>query len=241
LKSHRVSIEEKYSNVFGGLAAGIAMLIYMILFVWNIQGFVINSFPFVFLAVVLYILKDRIKEGLKKFYFRQAYRWFPDYSTHVINPKGVKIGKINESFAFIKTQQLPEGFLSIRNRHFHEELQALHRHESIIQYKREVTLRNIQRGGLDRRRELTTIFRLNIRHFLDKASNAFQSCLTLDSYTNEILEKLLPKVYHLNIIIRNTYMQKNIKPTSEIQTFRVVIDKTGIKRIEHIRTQQEPC
>jgi hypothetical protein len=241
LKSHRVSIEEKYSNVFGAMAAGIAMLIYMILFVWKSQGFVFNSFPFVFLAVVLYILKDRIKEGLKKFYFRQAYRWFPDYSTQVINPKGVKIGRINESFAFIKSQQLPEGFLSIRNRHFHEELQALHRHESIIQYKREVTLRNIQKGSLDRRRELTTIFRLNTRHFLDKASNAFQNCFTLDSNTNEIQEKLLPKVYHLNIIIRNTYLQKNIKPTSEIQTFRVVIDKTGIKRIEHIRTQQEPC
>lgn len=238
LKSHRISIEEKYSDLFGALAAGIAMMIYMVLLVWRSQDFVINSMPFVFLAVVLYILKDRIKEGLKKFCFRQAYRWFPDYSTHITNPRGKKVGKINESFAFIKSQQLPEGFLHIRNHYFHEELQALHRHESIIQYKREVTLRNIHKGGEGRRRELTTIFRLNVRHFVDKASNPFQNGLILDSYTNEILDKQLPKVYHLNIIIRNTLLEKDKEPSTELQTYRVVIDKAGIKRIELIRTEK---
>jgi hypothetical protein len=235
LKNTRFSLEEKHTHILGATAAGIAMFVYMILFfVWNTSGFVINSFPIVVLAVFLYILKDRIKEGFKTLYYKQAHRWFPDYSTEIRSPKGLSIGKLTENFAFIEPKQLPPGFSKIRNRHFHEELQALQRHETIIQYKREMTL-NPPPSTETRRRELTSIFRLNIHHFLQKISDAFQPDLTLDAYTQEITEKLLPKVYHLNIIIRNTYLQDDLTPKIEIKTFRVVMDKNGIKRVEHIR------
>lgn len=234
LKHVRFSPEEKHRNTLGAFAAGIAMFVYMIFFVWNISSFVINSFPFVALVVFFYILKDRIKEGFKSFYSKQAHRWFPDYSTEITNFKGFEVGKLTESFAFIHAKQLPDGFLKIRNHQFHEELQALHRHESIIQYKREMYL-NPPLYHEDRRKEVTSFFRLNIYRYLQKASNAFQANLTLDPYTQEISERLLPKVYHLNMIIRNSFFQEDLTPKVEIKTFRVVIDKNGIKRVEHIK------
>src|SRR4029077_8644295 len=123
--------------------------------------------------------------------------------------KGFKIGKLKENFSFIDAKQLPSGFLKIRNHHFHEELQALHRHETIIQYKRELVL-NPPFNNEARRREITAIFRLNIHRFLQKASNAFQVHMTLDSYTKEISERLLPKVYHLNLIIHNSFLQGDL-------------------------------
>ncbi|WP_068470918.1 hypothetical protein [Candidatus Protochlamydia phocaeensis] len=236
LKSYRYSLEEKHRNILGATAAGIAMFIYMVLFAWKASDFVINSFPFIFFAVVFYILKDRIKEGLKNIYFRQAYRWFPDYSTEIQSPKGYKVGYLKESLAFIDPSQLPLGFLKIRNYHFHEELQALNRHETIIQYKREVTLFQHRHISEERRRELTTIFRLNIQYFLKKASNALQPHLDLDTYTQEINERLLPKVYHLNMIIRNTYLASDSTVKIEIKKFRVVMDKIGIKRVEQIKS-----
>jgi hypothetical protein len=234
LKYFRFSLAEKHIHLLGALAAGLAMFVYMIFFVWQISVFVINSFPFVALAVFFYILKDRIKEGFKILYYKQAHRWFPDYSTEIRSPNGLKIGKLTESFAFIKPKQLPPGFLKIRNRHFHEELQALQRHETIIQYKRELTLTPPILENT-RRCELTMIFRLNVHRFLQKASDPFQTNLTLDSYTQEISERLLPKVYHLNLIIRNTYLQADLTSKEEIKTFRVVVDKSGIKRVEHIK------
>lgn len=240
LKNYRFSLEEKHSHILGATAAGIAMFVYMILFVWKSSEFMINSFPFVALAVFLYILKDRIKEGFKTLYSKQAYRWFPDYSTVIRSPKGLKIGKLTENFAFIEPKQLPPRFLKIRNCHFHEELQALQRHETIIQYKREMTLTPPSSTEI-RRRELTAIFRLNIHRFLQKASNAFQPNLMLDSYTQEISERLLPKVYHLNLIIRNTYLQNDLIPKVEIKMFRVVVDKAGIKRVEHIKPTKNTC
>lgn len=235
LKSYRFSLEEKHRNILGATAAGIAMLVYMILFAWKSSDFVINSFPFIAFAVVFYILKDRLKEGLKQLYYKQAFRWFPDYSTEIRNSQKVKVGRLTENFAFIDSTQLPPGFLYLRNHHFHEELQALQRHETIIQYKREVVLPSYPEAGR-RRRELTAIFRLNIYRFLQKASDAFEPRLALDTDTQEVTEQLLPKVYHLNIIIRNTYLQSNLEQKSEIKTFRVVVDKVGIKRVEHIKS-----
>jgi hypothetical protein len=234
LRNKRFSSEEKHRNVLGALAAGIAMLVYMTLLAWNSSSYVINSFPFVALAAFLYIIKDRIKEGFKTFYSKQAPRWFPDYSTEIISFKGFKIGKLTEKFAFIDTKQLPHGFLKIRNHDFHEELQALYRHETIMQYKREITL-NAPRNYGERRREVTTIFRFNIHRFLQKASNAFQTYLMLDPETQQISEKLLPKVYHLNLIIRHSFLQEDLTPKIEIKTYRVVVDKNGIKRVEHIK------
>jgi hypothetical protein len=234
LNNYRFSLEQKQGHILGAFAAGIAMFVYMGLLVWKSPGFAINSFPFVTLAVFLYILKDRIKEGFKTFYYKQAYRWFPDYSTEIRSPKGLKIGKLKENFTFIEPKQLPPGFLKIRNNYFQEELQALQRHETIIQYKREMVLTPPPLTQI-RRRELTVIFRFNIHRFLQKASDAFQPNLRLDSYTQKISERLLPKVYHLNLITRNTYFQDDLPPKVEINTFRVVVDKNGIKRVEHIK------
>ncbi len=67
-----------------------------------------------------------------------------------------------------------------------------------------------------------------------KANDAWQPSLFLDPYTREIHEKQLPKVYHLNLIIRNTSVQPDLKIKSEIKKFRVVADKDGIKRVEQI-------
>lgn len=232
LDINRFSIEEKHGNLLGAAAAGVAMLIYMILF-WQSSVFGVNSLPFILLIVVFYVLKDRVKEGIKNLYYRQAYRWFPDYSTEIRSPKGHRVGKLNESFSFIEEHQLPSGFAEIRNREFHEELQALQRPETIIQYKREVILHYspLLKG---RRRELTTFFRFNIHRFLLKASDALQPYALLDSQTKEIKTLYLPKIYHLNLIIRNTYLKSNLKTKIEIKKFRVILDKNGIKRVEQV-------
>lgn len=234
LQSHRFSLEEKHKDMLGAIAAGIAMFIYMGLFVWKSPVYVLNSFPFVALAVVLYILKDRVKEGIKNIYHRQARKWFPDYSTEIKSPKGFKIGRLSENFSFIEPEDLPKGFLHIRNHQFHDELEAMKRYETIIHYKREVLLNKQKNNQEDRRKELTAIFRFNVSHFLEKAGNPVQPILSIDPYTQEITEKMLPKVYHLNIIIQNTFLDLNGETESEIKLFRVVVDKHGIKRVEHL-------
>jgi len=234
LNVYRQSWLDKYGGFAGAFAAGIAMLLYMSLFAWKARYFAITSMPFVLLAVVFYILKDRLKEGIKKFFYAQAFRWFPDYSTEILSPTGRHLGKLNESFLFIKEEQLPPGFLAIRNFDFHEELQSLRRHESIIRYKKEVTLYPNAEMENTRRREINTIFRMNVHHFLEKANNALQTVLLFDPSKNQIVERQMPKVYHLNMIIRDAYIGPDQKKIVGIKKFRVVVDKNGIKRVEEL-------
>lgn len=233
LKTDRIALQERYGQAIGSLAAGVAMFAYMglfalALFAWKTPTVVFTSFPIILIAVVLYILKDRLKEGLKLICKRQAYRWFPDYTTKIENPQGVSIGMIKEYFSFIDEKDLPKNFHEIRNKEFHEVLPILKRHESIMEYKREVQLYFHEHKKESRRNDLITIFRFNVHRFVEKANDSQQTYLKLEG--ENLSHEFLPKVYHLNIIIRNIYQNKKV----EIDKFRVVISKTGIKRVEKI-------
>lgn len=234
LKSNRISLQERHGNVLGAVAAGIAMLVYMWL-LWKSTAFVINSLPFVFLAVVLYVLKDRIKEGIKTLFYRQAFKWYPDYATEIQNKRGRTIGKLSENFSFVDEAQIPEEIKQIRKGEFNWELPSLSRLETVIHYKREVELYRLPPSSESRRRGLTIIFRFNISRFLEKASNPMQANLILDPKTCEVIERLLPKVYHINIIIRSSYASASDKMRIEYKKFRVVVDKLGIKRVEQVK------
>ncbi len=230
----RKAVLEQYQGFTAMFAAGLAMFIYMLLFIWQGEIFVFNSFPFVMITVFLYILKDRLKEGIKTLYAKRAFRWFPDFETEIRNPSQEQVlGKLTESFSFMKLSNAPEEVLQERNEGFHAELEAFKRPETLLFFKREVNLRSLGEVHV-RRSQLNTIFRFNVFNFLKKASNAWQSFPTLDRETNAISRISLPKVYHLNIIVRNRYFNEKGAPEVELQKFRCVLDKRGIKRVERI-------
>lgn len=236
LVSNRVSIQQQHGPFLGSLAAGVAMLVYMILFIflWKNPQFVIGSIPFVLSVVFFYILKDRIKEGMKAYYHHMASRFFPDYRTIIYSHNGIPIGELVETFSFVEKQELPEEIIRIRSEDFHDDLEAMQRLETVIRYKKQVSLFDNPECGKLRRSELNIIFRYNIHRYLEKASDPTESLLVLDPKTKEIVEKALPKVYHLNIIIVNHHYGKDASPLREVKKFRVVIDKKGIKRVESI-------
>ena len=233
LQVNRSSFEERHGDIVSSIAAGIAMLVYLLLFAWKSPTFVINSIPFILLGVILYILKDRLKEGLKRFYVKQAFRWFPDYSTKIKNQNGTTVGDLEENFTFIEEKDVPKDLIKMRNKEFNEEFPDLKRRETIIHYKREVTLYRKPLMLEKKSKGLTILFRYNIHRFLEKASNAIQPNIQLDK-DSDIIERLLTKVYHLNIIIVNNYFKSKSELITEIKRFRVVVDKFGIKRVEQL-------
>lgn len=235
LNTNRSSLEEKHGKLLGTLAGTIAMSIYVLLFAWKSPSFIINSTPFLFLAVFLYILRDRVKEELKTLFYKQAFKWFPDYSTIIKNRKGRVIGRLNENFSFVDESQVPKDILEIRNLNFREELPVIKRQETIMHYKREMILYPPPKEFKGRKTSITSIFRLNVHQFLEKANNPLQTNVRLDTQTLEIKELLLPRVYHINIIIQNTYIKSEKKEKIELKKFRVVVDKFGIKRVEQIK------
>lgn len=236
LKSSRIAVIQKHGPLIGAIAAGIAMFVYMVLFLfaWQRPTLLINSIPFVISVVFFYILKDRVKEGLKSYYMQRAFRWFPDYRTEIFSQRDKPIGVLTESVSFISQSQVPTRIQKIRNEDSHDNLDKLQRHEAILFYKREVKFYQNSQRETARRHHINTLFRFNLRRFLEKASDPTTLRFDLDPKTLKILHKEMPKTYHLNIILKSIQMQANGEESSEIQKYRIIVDKTGIKRVEYL-------
>lgn len=233
LKSNRIAASEQHGPLFQSIAAGAAMLIYMVLFAltWK-TSFVINSIPFVLTAVLFYILKDQIKEGIKTYYKQKAIEWFSDYKTKIYTTEDFPLGQLKENFSFVDPNKLPDEIDKIRNSGFHNHLETLHRHETIILYKREIDL---YEGASDYPlNELNIIFRYNIHRYLEKASNPIQYRAVLDEKSEDIRIEPLPKVYHLNIVMKETHTASDQEKATKINKFRVILDKRGISQVENL-------
>lgn len=234
LKTRKLAINEKYRSLIGGFAAALAMFLYLLAFIWQGAIFVINSFPFVFFTVVLYVVKDRMKEELKNLSYKHVFRWFPDYTTEISLPSGkTVIGKVHESFSFIDEQQVPLEIQHLRNQGFHSYLEMIKRQEDVIYYKKKVVV--YERKDLEPPlRGLSIIFRFNLHHFFNKGSNPYEFYTTIDAETLELIHLQLAKVYHVNIILKNTYLQADMPEKVEYKKVRIVADKEGVKRIESL-------
>jgi len=233
LKINRFSLDQRYQHWIAGISAGIAMTIYFSLFLWLGNVFVINSVPFILLTVVCYILKDRIKDWLRNFSYLQASRWFPDYTTVIKSPdENRNVGVIKESFSFIDPPQLSEELKLMRNVEFHSVLETVHRPEDVLFYKRMVEINPLSSSS--HHHGINVIFRFNIHHFLRKAADPSEIHLTMDPQTKKLISIRLPKVYHLNLIIRSTSVGNSQKPEVILKKLKIVIDKNGIKRIEQL-------
>ncbi len=240
LNLERTSWVEKYGNFAAGLAAGIAMLVYVLLIFLNVPNLGFNSLPFLLFTVVLYVLKDRIKDTLKSLFHQAAVVWFSDYTTQIRSPDGQKIlGKLKEIFSFVEEEAVPADILHIRQTLFNTDVKLFKRREAVFYYKKEMELNATDGLIRSRRHKLHNVFLFNIHPILEKASNPFESYLSLDPETMEIRQEVLPKVYHLNIVIKNTFSEPEMQKKVSLKKFRLIIDKTGIKRVETVAENDE--
>lgn len=234
------SSEQKFQEVIGGFAAGLAMFVYFGLFVWQTQTFgrlfFVHTELFILATVVLYILKDRLKEAIKTVSYKLAFRWFSDYTTEIrsSNDKN-KLGYFKESFSFIEPQQLPDPIKEIRNQEFHSILEDFARPENVIYYKKKIEMLHHDSKKVDRKYSLNVISKFSIFRFLEKADDAMQSYLVFNDKTLSFNTLKIPKVYHINIILKNSFIQEDGSFGTELKKFRLIIDKEGIKRIEHVK------
>jgi hypothetical protein len=98
----------------------------------------------------------------------------------------------------------------------------------------EVEVSSIENRSDARRKDLTSIFRLNIFNFLRKASDVYTRYTTLDKQTNELVQLELPKTYHINVIAKNEYTGSNEEIKTDWYKYRLVVNKDGILRVEHL-------
>lgn len=235
LKTSRASAAWRYRNIIGAIPAAIAMLIFLILYVLQASWFIINSEPFILFTVLIYVLKDRLKEELRFFSYQQMAKWFSDYTTKIQDPQDdTVLGYLKEYFTFIDSDKIPAEISENRNRYFHKVLESVKRPEQVIYYKKTVSLE--QKPGIleERFYGYNIIFRFNIQPFLTKAEDPIQKYLILDGNSRDLNKVDLPRVYHLNIIMKSRTFLPDGNSKEELNKYRLVVDKNGIKRVEEV-------
>lgn len=228
----------KFQQLAATLAAALAMLVYMALFTWRGLNGVIDSTALIIFSVLLYVLKDRVKEGVKNYSARLASEWYPDYTTKIKTPDGAEtIGELSEYFCFLENDEIPPEINEMRSREVHSDhgnLDKLKRIENMMYIKKEVKIDPSLAFSHKRMHKVNDIFRFSINHFLIKASDAREDYHYLDPITKQLDMVQCSKVYHINIILKKKFSTKQGKRRVEFDRFRIILDKEGIKRVEKV-------
>ncbi|TFG02028.1 MAG: hypothetical protein EU539_13450 [Promethearchaeota archaeon] len=223
------SLEFLYS-----FAAGIAMFFSLFLTVLLLAAYDVNSIPFIILAIVIYIFKDRLKDIFRGYSQKAVGLVFPDQRVDIVDNFYQKtIGESREKVRFIEWGDIPDEILRVRRSSNKSPLEEAGKPEVVISYLQKITLLNEKIDEIHtRKKDLSNIIRFNIQDFLKYADDPIQHELLWNDKTAEVEEVPISKVYHLNIVLKlSSYKGKNIKRLF-FKKFRVVLDQKGIKRIE---------
>jgi hypothetical protein len=189
-------------------------------------------------AVGAYVLKDRIKalsgEWLgKRLRTHDHTSWLFGESIETVG-LGMLRARQRESMHFLHDAQAPADVLRLRrSRRTVRNAEALH--EEVIHYRK-----TLEVGTSDDGRELPEgyrvrdILRLNVRHFLVRLDDPVDEVDYFDGTLGTFARAGLPKVYHLNVVVRVTRRDADGEGRQRLEHLRIVLTKDGIVRIEQL-------
>ncbi len=195
-----------------------------------------STFLIVSAATLAYILKDRIKEYGKGYFKGGLFGRLPDNSSKIIyqsnsRRKSLHIGYHEEKVSFLDPKALPDDLHGVLKDLAHERWdQEPH---AVICYRKRIDLRGKKIKRLRHKiRAIYTFFRLNVANFLAPLDSPYEELL-IPTRNLETSSRLFPKVYHIDLIMKIT-ARMDEQNGSFFQYYRLVINKSGIKRIDEV-------
>lgn len=190
--------------------------------------------------VISYILKDRIKEWMRRFFEKGFVGQRPDLTSNIFfrsyMNKYLKIGMIKEYFGFIKNSKIPPDILALRLVHNDRVIDLDELASSPIHYAKLIKLKTNALRHLDIPvSEVHDIIRLNIESYLLRLDDPLHRGLAL-SKEKRAIEVLMPKVYHMDFILKYSPL-KNTQNSEGVvyDYYRLVVTKRGLSRIEQLK------
>jgi hypothetical protein len=187
--------------------------------------------PFFVTLVVSYIFKDRIKDLLRYHLSRKMTRFLFDHKIRVHDVAGKIVGVCRESFGFVKGRKLPAEVLELRNRDHITEIENGWVGEDILLYRKRIRLHPGRVRRIFSEYEVAgvnDIMRFNVQEFLRRMDDPKKELFVMDDEGYHRIRG--DRVYHLNMIVRMTMAGRSLQ-----MRYRVVLNREGIKRIEHVQ------
>lgn len=224
-RKDRFYIEQIYYSI----AAGISMIFATALTFSFQQRYENYTMPLFVALVVIYMLKDRIKD-LMRFYF--AHKIGDKYFDYKIEMKikDNSIGLSEEGVDFVTENKVPFEVMSLRNRTPLLEAENRIDDEKIILYRKKITIKteDLEKSNNYYISGINDIMRFQFDTLTRKMDDPEMFLFTLDE-KDEVSKISGEKVYFVNIV-----MQFNHEDLTIYRRYLVILNRKGIKKIEEI-------
>lgn len=228
------------STAFAGTA--LAGLVYAILIRMQVPSAVDVAFQSAFVigfGVAAYVVRDRLKDWARERFNREARKFLPDYE-QVLIAREQRIGEVKEWFNVREALHLPDNIRRLRRNAAFSEIE-LRLPEDVFHYRKTQTIASEEGDDTIAVKALHESIRINFERYLKHMDDPFKEHLDLD-HDGRFSQGRSHRVYHFYIAIeakcrrhKGRLGRKAQAEASRLRLHRIVLDKTGIVRIEKVR------
>lgn len=227
--------KSKVLQFFYSIGAGFAMILTLLLGYILDDSFAQNSSLYIAFLILIYMLKDRVKDWIKTASNRFFERNFPDHRYKIRDSRNDKIiGSSKESMRFLNWSQLPLDILTIHHAGAKSILELDRTKEEVFKLRKDVSIytREILEYH-ERHGDINDIMRFNIRHFLEYVDDPYQQLTKWNVKTQKIEMTKAAQVYYLNLLFRIRTLSRSKKKANIFYKYvQIILDQKGIKRVE---------
>ena len=247
LETRHLKRDEFRKNASAMIAAGLAAI-------WTVFLFPLFAVPsgsirtlsswssliFIGLLLFFYALRDRFQEFTRNFFFRKLRHY--DHDTTIVgeNLEGIGLdgirGEAREKMTWSTPGQLSTEIVYLRT-HPRTVTGTDISTEEVLVYQRVLSAGPQEKTKLHPGFSIRDALRLNLRHFMTRLDDPQEIMHYYDLEQSRFVQAASPKVYHLNLIVRITELDKGERLLTR---HRVVINKEQILRVEQINPGEAP-
>ncbi len=222
-------------QVLLAIAAGISMFFATAVAFYFQSVYGSFTFPAFVALIVGYMFKDRIKQLGQTLFAGKLQSNLFDRRINIKTLDGkYKLATLREKITFMKESEIPQEVRVARRRDPFADLDNDQKGETIICHTKDIVLNaDLFRkafAGLPKISGLNDIIRYDIYRYLRKMDDPVEENLLLREGKVEVVPA--QKVYHINMV--SQYSSTSFGNEKIYKRMRLVLNRLGIKRIEHI-------
>jgi hypothetical protein len=228
-------------EVLFALAAGVAMAFATSVALWAQVRFTQASLNFFLIMVVGYMMKDRIKEGMRRIFSQVASRHLYDRTARIVDPvTGKCLGTCEEKVDYGRAVRVPAEVAALRSRDDFITVSQGELTETVLRYQKQVVLDvellpRTERGLTG----ITDIIRLNVERFLRDMDEPEYALEYVDLEDFSVGHVRGAKSYQVDMAFRFIVHEAGQERVS-LQLVRLVLDRNGIKRMLRLYPELPP-
>ncbi len=229
-----------WEEVLFAVAAGVAMAFATAVAFWAQLRFPQVSLNFFLILVVGYMMKDRLKEGLRRIFSTFASRHLFDRTTRIIDPvTQEQIGLCKEKVDYGRAVKVPPEVEKLRHTDDFITVSQGELAETVIRYQKQIVLESelLPRMASGTVSGVTDIIRLNVERLLRDMDDPEYALEYVDLEDFSVGRVRASKSYQVDLAFRFTVDDGDTRRTT-LQLVRLVLDRNGIKRM--LRFEPQP-